>query len=54
MKTLLAKLGLPEDHLLPAHFDGAGDVKPFASELDMTKLRELRVDSERFLENALK
>lgn len=54
MKTLIAKLGLPEDHLLPAHFDGAGDVKPFASELDMAKLRKLRAGSERFLENALK
>lgn len=54
MKTLLAKLGLPEEHLLPVHFTGDGSIKPFASELDTDKLRKLRADSERFLNDALK
>lgn len=53
MQTLLTKLGLPEEHLLPAHFAGDGSIKPFASELDTDKLRELRADSERFLKDAL-
>ena len=53
MQTLLAKLGLSKEHLLPAHYAGDGNVRPFASELDIDKLRSLRMDSERFLKNAL-
>lgn len=54
MQTLLAKLGLPEEHLLPVHFTGDVGIKPFASQLDVAKLEELRVGSERFLKDALK
>lgn len=54
MQTLLAKLGLAKEHLLPAHFTGDGNVTPFVSKLDINKLQTLRADSERFLKNALK
>ena len=53
MKTLLTKLDLPEKHLLPPDFESGSGIEPFASALDMARLNELRLDSERFLKNAL-
>lgn len=54
MKTLLKKLGLPEEHLLPPHTKNYESAMPFASKMDVMKLNELRMDSENFIKYALK
>ena len=53
MKTLLARLGLPEEHLLPSDFEDGTRIKPFVSKLDVARLNELRATSEQFLKMAL-
>ena len=53
MKTLLTKLGLSEEHLLPPDFEGGTRIKPFVSKLDVARLNELRATSEQFLKKAL-
>lgn len=53
MKTLLTRLGLSEEHLLPPDFEGGTKIKPFASELDVVRLDELRTASEQFLKASL-
>ena len=53
MKTLLTRLGLPEEHLLPPDFEGGTRIKPFVSKLDVARLNELRATSEQFLKMAL-
>lgn len=53
MKTLLGKLGLPEQHLLPMQSGGLSDIEPFASILDKVRLGKMREDSERFLKDSL-
>ncbi len=53
MKTLLTKLGLSEEHLLPPDFEGGTRIKPFVSKLDVARLNELRATSEQFLKMAL-
>ena len=53
MRTLLSKLGLSEEHLLPSDFDGERDIEPFSSALDTALLNNLRVDSEQFIKDAL-
>ncbi|MDW8486846.1 MULTISPECIES: polysaccharide pyruvyl transferase family protein [Bifidobacterium] len=53
METLLGKLGMSKDHLLPDDFRGGIDIVPFSSRLDSSRLSQLRECSEQFLNSAL-